>query len=63
MPFIGSTLIAPFIKYYREELALKLLVPLAEFGSFDVSTGNIKYEIFMRIILEKYFINQNYRAN
>jgi hypothetical protein len=46
MPLIGSTLIAPFIKYYREELALKLLTPLAEFGSFDVSTGIFNKHLF-----------------
>lgn len=36
---IASTLVAPYMKYYYEELGLNVLVPMFELGSFDASTG------------------------
>jgi hypothetical protein len=38
-PLISSTIVVPFIKIYREHLAEIFVVPLHEFGSFEVSTG------------------------
>ena len=41
-PLVASTITAPFIKYYREELGLEILEPLIVIGSFDTSTEPIQ---------------------
>jgi hypothetical protein len=47
VPIIASSLVAPYMKYYYEELALNLLIPMFELGSFDASTGDLnKNKIF-----------------
>lgn len=38
-PLISSTLNAPFMKFYREQLGEELVAPLIEIGSFDASAG------------------------
>ena len=42
---IASTLVAPYLKYYYEEIGLKIIAPIDEIGSFDLSTG--KYMTFL----------------
>jgi hypothetical protein len=44
-PLVGSTLVAPFIKFYREEFALHFLAPLLQFGSYDMSTEPLQSEL------------------
>lgn len=40
VPLIASTLVAPYLKYYYEEVGLKIIAPIVEIGSFDLSTGD-----------------------
>lgn len=47
---------APYIKYYREQLGEELVAPLVEIGSFDASVGN-KLSKRVKILISIYFYN------
>lgn len=45
-PFIGSTIVAPFIKFYRDQLGEEFVAPLIDIGSFESSIEPI-HDIFL----------------
>ena len=45
---ISSSIVAPYLKYYREELGVEFLKPILEKGPFDICTKSIHSE-FLKI--------------